>query len=197
MTRTQEFCSGLACVPMAGQTICGDNARVWQLDNGNLLAALTDGLGHGHDAHKAALMCLDTINEYRNVSLQEVFQRCNERLALTRGAALSLALFDKELENVTYAGIGNITSTLVAKRTKQFLNTCGIVGQPPLTPPLLQSSDFHIGRDLLFMTTDGVSDNLNYTRYRPSLFPSLQTMAELVLLDGATRADDAGVVVVN
>ena len=197
MINTQGIPSATACIPLTGESFCGDQARVWQLDNGNLLAALADGIGHGRAAHEAAQLCLDTISERRMLPLQEIFQRCNDRLAHSRGVALSLALFDGELQNVTYAGIGNISSTLVANGTKRLLNTYGIVGQSPLTSPLLQSLDFQSGRDLLFMATDGVSETLNYLRYRPCLFPSLQTMAEMVLLDGATGADDAGVVVVN
>src|SRR5690349_19132666 len=74
--------TGIACAPLAGQTSSGDRGLVYEFPGGALVAAV-----------------------------DELVQRCHNRLRSTRGAVMTLA--SVTTGTVSWIGIGNVEGILV------------------------------------------------------------------------------------
>ena len=197
MKTESVFDVGIALRPRPGKNVCGDQAASWSLNPHLCLAALVDGLGHGKAAHDAAEHCLTTIQAHCEQPLAIIVEHCHRRLLSTRGAALALACLDAMSYRVEVVSIGNIATVLVGGHRRRLLPTPGIVGHQAAKPPAVQSAEFVPGRDLLFMTSDGIDETLELEPFGRRLFPSLQGLAEMTLQRGAMPHDDASVLVVG
>lgn len=188
---------GIAVRPLQGEVVSGDQAAAWRLQEGGLLTALVDGLGHGEDAHIAATECIAVISDLRNLPLVKILEECHRRLHGTRGAVVALACFEAQLHRVSVVSVGNVATLLAGIRKHRFTAAPGIVGQGDLGDPLVQSAEFVPGRDLLFMASDGMDEDLDSGGFSRALFPSLQSMANVLLQKGALATDDASLLVVG
>ncbi len=166
---------GVASRAVAGETESGDRCLVKTLQNGALLAA-ADGLGHGSEA--------------------ALVGACHRALLRTRGAALSLALWNAERREVTWVGVGNVEGLLLIagqgrqpERERLVLRR-GVVGD---RLPALQASLVQVPREgLLVFATDGIGNGFEQgleTRVAP------QTQADGILARHSRDADDALVLV--
>ncbi len=196
MNQCFDLQAAIALKPHPTAHVCGDHAGAWQLGDNRLLVALADGLGHGEAAHADALACIKQVNASRFQPLTQIFADCASGLKLARGAALSIACIDPKREQITVGGVGNISTLLVGDSTQRFTNTEGIVGLPLAAPLLVQTASFIPATDCLFMSSDGIEESDAFFRFRPSLFSSLQTLADMLLAQTAKGTDDAGLVVV-
>ncbi|MDQ8034533.1 MAG: SpoIIE family protein phosphatase, partial [Bordetella sp.] len=114
------FDFGAVCVPVRGESVCGDGWLVGY-EGSQAAAMLADGLGHGPDAARAAQAAVSVFaeNPFRDsaASLQEV----HAALRTLRGAAV-LALWVDTAE-VRYAGAGNVTARLISGTADRTLAT--------------------------------------------------------------------------
>jgi anti-sigma regulatory factor (Ser/Thr protein kinase) len=98
---------GALCVPLAGEDESGDGwAIACDLDGATLLGV--DGLGHGPEAHKAAAGAIEALARRPAATPSEALQTAHESLRITRGAAMSVARVDYAVNEVRFAGIGNV-----------------------------------------------------------------------------------------
>lgn len=89
---------------------------------------LIDGLGHGHDAHKAADITVKLLEQYYIWPHEELINLLHEKLKHTRGIALSTAIVDDENDYISYTGVGNITAAVLGENNETMMNYNGTIG---------------------------------------------------------------------
>ena len=187
---------GLATMPHPGESESGDWYVVKPFRDG-VLVAVVDGLGHGHDAAIATRLATATLEQYAYEPPEHLFLRCNDVLRPTRGAAISMASFDRQRRTMTWLGVGNVSGTLVRAdpandaRIDHLIFRGGVVGSnlPQLRPAVMAVAP----GDILVFATDGV--RLDFTEcLSPDNGPP-QPLADQILQDYATCTDDALVLV--
>jgi serine/threonine protein phosphatase PrpC len=185
---------GIAMHTAPGETECGDQYVAKTLANGMLFAVI-DGLGHGEIAAAAARAAAATLLEDTAESVVTLIQRCHAKLKRTRGAVMSLALFDAAAQNLTWVGIGNVKGVVLRSNSSAtprdwLLVREGVVGYNLPTPRQVVTAVFP--GDALVMASDGLHSN-----YAEKIIPaqSPQHMAEHILAQAARGTDDALVLV--
>ncbi|MGX1809775.1 SpoIIE family protein phosphatase [Nocardia sp. NPDC055321] len=148
---------------LPGQRVSGDRSVVLDAGGGSVLFAVLDGLGHGAAAADAADRAAQVLAENRAEPLDVLMLLCHRAMSDTRGAAVSLALFDSG-EKLHWLGVGNVESRVVAAAPGKpavraaALLAGGIVGY--LLPPNLQPQTVPVRPgDLLLMSTDGITSD--------------------------------------
>ena len=186
---------GLAAMPLAGESESGDCCVVKAFDKG-VLVAVVDALGHGREAATAARVAAATLEKYAHESPEVLIRRCDDLMRETRGAAISIASFDKQNWTLTWLGVGNVTGSLIrvdptsTQRVKRMVVRGGVVG---FNLPDLQSSVISVvPGDTLVLATDGV--RIDFTESLPAMFGP-QLLADQILQGYATHNDDALVLV--
>ena len=148
---------GRALRPVAGEVLCGDQFGCWTAD-GRLRLALADGLGHGREAHAAAVAAMAQVSGSVGMPLTEVFVRCDQALRSTRGVALSVVEMGAGAGDILHAAVGNIRTLVIqGGRLRRLGGARGIVGAGfvglhaeylPIVPG-----------DWLVMFSDGIREN--------------------------------------
>jgi negative regulator of sigma-B (phosphoserine phosphatase) len=180
-----------------GKAPCGDLVVVTALADGVLVAAL-DGLGHGHDAARAARAAGKVVRQCASGDLVALVGRCHRALMKTRGAAMSLAFVSTSDGRLSWLGIGNVEGRLIgggdsAPRVKASLPLLpGVLGYEL---PSMRTAEFDVGSgDLLILATDGIeagfADSLDVSG-------TPQAIAERILAAHGRVTDDALVVAVR
>jgi serine phosphatase RsbU (regulator of sigma subunit) len=185
----------------------GDHYLVKPFEHG-LLAAVVDGLGHGEEAAQAAELAVETLGAQPAATVEQLLKDCHEKLRRTRGAVLSLALFNHNdqtaASTMTWLGVGNVKGLLVraarpsASHEWLFLRG-GVVGYnlPNLRPLSLPIA---VGDQLIFVT-DGIRsgfDQLLAARPASSPVPlEPQLLANAILEQYSRHTDDALVLVLK
>ena len=186
---------GVATLTLPGERESGDLHLVKPV-GGGVLVAVVDGLGHGAAAAAAARAAVATLNRHAQESVLPLLQRCHQALAGTRGAVVSVALFDRADGSMTWLGVGNVEGVLLyadagERRGRERLVTRGgIVGSelPPLRAEVLDVAP----GDTLVLATDGIqsgfADDL-------AVDAAPQQLADQILARSGKRTDDALVLV--
>ncbi len=150
--------------PLPGQEVCGDFPIAVEVGTTAALFGVADGLGHGAAAETAALRAAEVVNRSPTEPPDVLLQLCHRGLADTRGAAITLARIDFEVNTLSWIGIGNVTADLVAKTPgganirASALLAGGIVGYR--IPHALATHQVSIGTgDLLVIATDGILED--------------------------------------
>ena len=195
MDRAAVIDWGVATLTLPGERESGDLHLVKPVAGG-VLVAVVDGLGHGAAAAAAARAAVATLNRHAQESVLPLLQRCHQALAGTRGAVVSVALFDRADGSMTWLGVGNVEGVLLyadagGRRGRERLVTRGgIVGSelPPLRAEVLAVAP----GDTLILATDGIqsgfADDL-------AVEAPPQQLADQILTRSGKRTDDALVLV--
>lgn len=181
-----------------GQVESGDRALVLATGESGLVAAVVDGLGHGAEAASAAKVAVRAIERSAHKPVVQLLRESHNSLMGTRGAVISVAVFNTHDETMTWLGVGDVEGRLLraptsaSQRTESLLMRGGVVGSH--LPPLM-SEVLPIQRgDTLILATDGIrSDFLDAPL--PQLEP--RALADHVLSGWSTQTDDALVLVVR
>ena len=179
--------TGIACAPLAGQASSGDRGLVFEFAGGTLLAAI-DGLGHGHEASLAAGEAELVLHDDPGAPVDELVQRCHNRLRSTRGAVMTLASVTPG--TVSWIGIGNVEGILVKPSGLEAVPLRGgIVGYS--MPALVARSVTIAKGDTLVLATDGIRHG-----FRAEVDArEPQAIADAVLAKYGKGSDDACVVI--
>jgi anti-sigma regulatory factor (Ser/Thr protein kinase) len=178
--------------PLTGEPVSGDAFAVRDAD-GRRQVLMCDGLGHGGLAAAAALAAVHTFAEAPAVPPDVVVELLHQRLAHTRGAALAVAELDPDAGLVRYAGLGNITGTVLTPGggRRGMVSLPGIAGHQRRQ---IRQYDYPIDPDgIVLLHSDGVVDRWSPADYPGLLHRSPLVIAATVLRDAGTRRDDAGV----
>jgi anti-sigma regulatory factor (Ser/Thr protein kinase) len=184
--------AGLA-VPVRGESACGD---AWAVLHGAFGTALllADGLGHGAPAAEAAAEAVRIFRAQTSFQPEQVLAVLHAGLRSTRGAAAAVALIDAGRREIRYAGIGNISATiLTGDGTRSLVSHNGTLGfQVRKTQEFVYPWS---SGSLLVAHSDGLGTHWKLEQY-PGLYrqdPAL--VAALLYRDHARRRDDTSVVV--
>ena len=185
--------TGSVCVPVAGETRCGD---AWKCQDqaGRRLVMVVDGLGHGPYAADAAEEALTAFRANQHKSPKEIMEAAHGYLQKTRGAAMAVAQIDFERQIVRYSGIGNIAGAIVADgRSRSMISHNGIVGHQSET---IRELTFPWERDaFLVMHSDGINTRWSLDRYPGLRSRHASLIAGVLYRDFKRTRDDATVVV--
>jgi hypothetical protein len=180
---------------LPGQAQSGDRSIVKEVPSGVLLAVV-DGLGHGEDAAHPAALAVRALNSANGGSLISLLRCCQQQLQGTRGAVLSMAMFNEADDTMTWLGVGNVEGVLLRReayggsRQESLLLRGGIVGAQL---PYISASVVPVSYgDMLIFATDGIeggfADNLNINA-------STQEIARHIVERHWRKSDDALVLV--
>ncbi|MEU4155524.1 SpoIIE family protein phosphatase [Actinoplanes sp. NPDC026670] len=180
--------------PLAGETACGDAFAVREID-GRRQLLLSDGLGHGGLAAAASHEAVRGFLRAPAVPPAQVVEALHRTLGHTRGAALAVAEPDPSAGVVRYAGLGNISGTVLAPdgSRRGMVSMPGIAGHQRRQ---IREYDYPFAPgSILVMHTDGLVDRWNLTDYPGLITRTPEVIAATLLRDAGTRRDDAGVLV--
>jgi serine phosphatase RsbU (regulator of sigma subunit) len=194
----QRLQVGVAIAPMYGQVASADRHVVRSVDD-EVLVAVLDGIGHGEEAVRAAMLAVQTLHESPLETLDSLVLRCHHKLRATRGVVMSLARLDLANSRLTWLGIGNVTGVLFRARAGESLQVReslllrgGALGH---RLPSLQSSSLQLAAgDTLVLATDGVASTFDQEALPPTSAPQL---AGQILARYGKGNDDALVLVVR
>lgn len=195
MNRALSFQWGVSSLNYRGEKDSGDKCLLIEFEGG-VLAVVIDALGHGSQAAAVALVAARTWEQNIHDDLITQMRRCHADLHATRGAAISVAMFDWKLKTMTWLGVGNVAGVIMrshagaAPHVTSLLVHAGLVGDrlPDLLPSVFTLAD----ATTLVMATDGISRD--FTDALPSALEP-QRFAQRVLDVYAKRDDDATVLV--
>lgn len=186
---------GAICLPAPGETACGDG---WAAaSEGDLLRlVVTDGLGHGPEAAKAAHAALDVFGAAPFEALPPQLEQMHAQLRTTRGAAVCLAQLDAVQASVQYTGAGNISGRVISGISDKALATQhGTVGIQIRRPDTLGSPWVEHG--LVILHSDGINTRWDGAALMPLLQRDPTLVAALLLRNHSRLRDDATVVVIR
>ena len=184
---------GAVCLPIDGETVCGDGWAVTQTSD-RAVILLVDGLGHGASAAAAADVAIATFRTLVAHSPREIVTALHEALRATRGAALGVAdvMATAEGATIRYCGVGNTVATLVGEGSPRALpsmnGTAGLQVRSmqefaqPWTPGAM-----------LVMHTDGITTRWRADAYRGILVRDPAIFAAALQRDHTRGRDDATV----
>jgi anti-sigma regulatory factor (Ser/Thr protein kinase) len=184
--------SGLA-VPLRGESACGDAWAVVKAPSGRALL-VADGLGHGASAAAAADEAVRLFRAQISLHPEHVLAALHAGLRSSRGAAAAVALIDERRGEIRYAGVGNISaSILTGDGTRSLVSHNGTLG---LQVRKVQEFVYSWPRGALLVAhSDGLATHWKLDQY-PGLFrqdPAI--VAAMLYRDYARRRDDVSVVV--
>lgn len=186
---------GVVSVPIHGESVCGDGWAV-KATVDNVFLMVVDGLGHGTYAAEAAREAERVLVETDSTAPSTILQACHDALRKTRGAAAAVAAINREKGTLSFAGLGNIASTLMSRQNRRGLASHnGTVGHQMHR---LQEFTFPWNEEsVLIMHSDGVGTRWDLEQYPGvgSKHPSL--IAAVLYRDFARQRDDATVMVVK
>ena len=149
---------GSASRAASGQVVCGDACTV-HVSATTTTLCVADGLGHGPEAHEAALVACDYFRAHAEDPFESLLLRMDAVLARTRGAAVSLLSIEPAALRARFTSLGNV-DLRAASRTRIA---------PPTTPGILGRGvrrtrvwDYGVAPDdVLVLVTDGIKSRFD------------------------------------
>lgn len=192
---TNSLVWGAISIPAPYETQCGD---CWKLinDPGRFSVLVADGLGHGPAAAEAAEKAANAFEVNSRSAPGTLLQTAHGALCGTRGAAVAIACCDTQQSTLKYAGVGNISGTLISSADRRGLTSHnGIVG---VQIRKVQEFDYAGGdRAILVMHSDGLQSRWTFDNYPGLTLRHPGIMAGILYRDFERGRDDATVVVVR
>jgi anti-sigma regulatory factor (Ser/Thr protein kinase) len=184
---------GAISVALRGESVCGDG---WALKStaDTQFILVVDGLGHGTYASEAAREAEQILMETDSISPAAILRDCHDALKKTRGAAGAIAAVSKEKGIVSFAGVGNISGTLVSGTARRGMASHnGILGHQIHK---LQEFNFPWNDDsILIMHSDGVGTKWELNHYPGIANRHSSLIAAVLYRDFNRERDDATVLV--
>jgi hypothetical protein len=186
----------VAVRPCPGEGVSGDRHAVVPSGSG-VLVAVIDALGHGKAAESTARRASRILERHADEPLPAVVRRCHDALRGDRGVVMSVAAIDGARGTMAWVGVGNVSALLLRSvdgaptRRERLVQAAGIVGAQ--LPELRVVGVTLSPGDVLLLATDGIREG-----FGEDLAPQggdLQRLADRVVIDHATRTDDALVLV--
>jgi anti-sigma regulatory factor (Ser/Thr protein kinase) len=187
--------SGAVCLPKIGEEISGDAWATAQ-NSGRTLLLVADGLGHGPQAAQASREAVRIFRANLGKSPKELVEAAHTALRSTRGAALAIAEVDFEQLSVRFAGVGNISGTILAQeKTNSLVSYNGTVGHEVRK---IQEFVYPWPKGgLLVMHSDGLGTQWRLDRYPGLVAKHPSLLAGVLYRDFNRGRDDVTVLVVR
>lgn len=169
-----------------------------KIEPGYVLVAAVDGLGHGEEAASAAITAIQTLEQVTDRSVIRLLSQCHERLLLSRGVVMSVALFNTADDTMTWVGVGNVEGFLSRARAdsnpryESLLLRNGVVGH---RMPFIQAAIVQVMQgDTLIFSTDGIRNDFKKVVHAAQ---HPQQVADRIMTQSHKGTDDALVLVVR
>jgi anti-sigma regulatory factor (Ser/Thr protein kinase) len=187
---------GAVCLPLAGETACGDSWKIARPRPGRSLLMIADGLGHGPLAADASLAAIEILRRAGGEGPADLLRLVHDALRGTRGAAVAVAAIDHDRRELLYAGVGNIFGMILAPGSRSGLvshnGTLGAEARKiqEFAYPWPEGS-------LLVMHSDGLATHWRLDRSSPLASRHPSVIAGAMYRDFTRGRDDATVVVLR
>jgi anti-sigma regulatory factor (Ser/Thr protein kinase) len=184
---------GAVCKAAPGQDVSGDAWKARCQPDGGLIV-IVDGLGHGPAAAEAAQKAVRTFDASSHISPASMVSAMNGALRSTRGAAVAVARIDFTAGTMAFAGIGNISGTLIdGEVTRKTVSHNGIVGHAMRS---VQEFVYPCSRNtLVVLHSDGLATNWHLQAYPGLTEKHPGAIAAILYRDFTRGRDDVTVVV--
>ena len=184
---------GVISLPLRGEEACGDG---WasRITADNVYFMVVDGLGHGTFAAEAAREAERVFAETDSTSPAGILRDCHDALRKTRGAAAAIAAINKEKRVLTFAGLGNISATLITRQGRRGVASHnGTLGYQmhriqEFTLPWNEEA-------VLIMYSDGLISRWDLDAYPGIISKHPSTLAAILYRDFDRERDDVTVLV--
>jgi anti-sigma regulatory factor (Ser/Thr protein kinase) len=194
--RVRPFDLGVVRVPKHGETACGDDWGIAVDERGRAMLAMADGLGHGQSAADASRRAVGVAVDRSGDQPAMIVAQVHAALRSTRGAALAIAELETAGTSVRYAGLGNISASLVSPRESKSLVSYGGIAGHEARKIQEFAYDWPAGA-LLVMHSDGLSGRWDLARYPGLATRDPSVVAGVLYRDYSRGRDDSLVVVVR
>ncbi|HET6251458.1 MAG TPA: ATP-binding SpoIIE family protein phosphatase [Tepidisphaeraceae bacterium] len=186
---------GAICLPVAGETLCGDNWSIAEVD-GIVSIILADGLGHGPIAAEASNEAVGVFDADPGRDLSRMVEAAHVMMRSTRGGALAVARADFRRREMKYVGVGNISGTLqTGEQSRGLFSHNGTVG---LQIHKIQEFVYPWAeKSVLIMHSDGLKSRWDLMGYPGLLQRHPSVMAGVLYRDFSRGRDDVTVAVVR
>jgi len=189
---------GVVSIPAPHEVACGDAWTV-RVDDSRCAILVADGLGHGPLAEAASKQAVEVFNSNPFAEPQVVVQAIHVALSGSRGAAISVAHIDREKRVLRYAGLGNISASLLSDREGSGRGLFSHNGTAGVQVRKVQQFEYPCGENgksgTLIMHSDGL-----LSRWDLQLYPMLaqrhpSLIAAVLYRDYNRNRDDVTVLV--
>jgi anti-sigma regulatory factor (Ser/Thr protein kinase) len=184
---------GAVCLPIPGEEVCGDG---WAVESAPPRTALlvVDGLGHGLPASVAAREAIRAFRGSAHLDPADSIHAIHAALRPTRGGAAAVAVIDHAVRALRFAGVGNISGTVLALGRRQGLvSLSGTLGH---SVRKVQTFEYvWPAGAVLVLHSDGLSSQWDLSRYPGLVARHPALIAGVVHRDHWRGRDDATVLV--
>jgi anti-sigma regulatory factor (Ser/Thr protein kinase) len=188
-----EFEWSVVCLPVRGETACGDTWRL-AAERGRLALMLSDGLGHGPLAAEAADAAGAAFDADPFAGPRPLVEAAHTRMHGTRGGAV--AVIQIEAASARFAGVGNIAGSVVSAAGSRGLTSHN--GTAGVQVRKVQEFDYAWPGDaLLVMHSDGLQTRWSLDAYPGAARRHPAVVAGLLYRDFSRGRDDLTVAVVR
>ena len=155
---------------------------------------IADGLGHGPNAAAASQAAVRVFLGSAELLPSAILSEMHGALRSTRGAAVAVASLDGATGEIRYAGVGNVTGTIVnGSESRSMVSHNGTVGHEmrkvqEFTYPWPQDS-------IVVMHSDGLQSHWRLDRYPGLAARHAAVIAGLLYRDFSRGRDDLTAVV--
>jgi anti-sigma regulatory factor (Ser/Thr protein kinase) len=177
--------------PLHSETVSGDGWAMSLTDDA-IAAMMVDGLGHGPLAHEAAVSGTQAWLAEARSSPVDGIMAMDAAMRGTRGGAAAVARYDRSLDTLHFAGIGNIAGSLqTVESSRGLASHPGIVGSQARRSRPFDFSPAH-GR-LLILHSDGLQSRWNLRDYPGLVTRHPAVVTAMLHRDFSRGRDDAAV----
>lgn len=188
---------GAVCLPKPGEDYCGDAFDVLT-DGSQKRVLVADGLGHGPLAAAAAEAAVTAFADCEAQAPSDTLTFVHHMLRGTRGAAVAIATLDAAQSVVRYAGVGNISASIVApgsEETRRLISQNGTAGVEVRKVQQF-SYPWPAGASLI-MHSDGLATHWQLSQYPGLLARDPALVAGVLYRDFRRGTDDVTVLVIR
>lgn len=176
---------------IAGETLSGD---AWSISEDGNTFLVADGLGHGLLAAEAAMTAVSIFRKDPNLPLEMLLERMHTAMRSTRGAAAAIARVKPDELRLEFAGIGNISASILgAERSQSLVSHNGTLGHQMRR--VQQFSYPYRPGDMLVMHSDGLTTHTKLGLPPLLLTQSPRVVAPLLYSEQVRGRDDATILV--
>jgi serine phosphatase RsbU (regulator of sigma subunit) len=185
----------VGATPYPGERVLGDAYIVHEFPGGTLLAVV-DGVGHGPHASAVAGIAVSVLAANAASPVASLIARCHERLRGTRGATMTVASFNLERSELSWAGVGDVAATLLRIEASGRCREINLLVRGGLLGTVLPTLQIQItpiqDGDVVILATDGIGPGFQ-AGFRPGAEP--REIARRIIESYGRHNDDSLVLV--
>ncbi len=194
--KRNEFNACAISVAKPGEKLCGDGYQIdYEPEAQRLRLLVTDGLGHGPEAHLASEAAIESYATYPGPELSSTLKQMHDNIKKTRGVVAMAAQFNFQDQKLSYCGVGNIAGRLLGYDSAKALPSFnGIVGHVVTSRLHDQEILWEKGR-LLVLHSDGITSRWDLSKYHQIQKHDPTLIAACLYRDFNRGTDDVTVLV--